>query len=202
MTQNLELVEKLVEKTGLSYTEAKAALEKTDWDILEALIMLESEGKISKGKTNAYTTNQSQNESEENAQEDEDYRCRHHHHHNHDHRDSERSRETCENFKSTGKSFCEYMKDIFDKGNTNHLVMQRRGRVMLELPVTVFVILLIFCFWVVLPLIIISLFFGCRYSFSGSELGRDKVNNAMGKATDIADDIKREFKSNDNNGNK
>ena len=42
MEANLELVEKLVEKTGISYTEAKAVLVKTDWDILEALIELEA----------------------------------------------------------------------------------------------------------------------------------------------------------------
>jgi len=201
MAQNLELVEKLVEKTGLSYTEAKAALEKNNWDILEALIMLEQEGRIAKGKTSAYSTNPDQKENGENSRCGSDEDCRHHHRHDHENRHGHNS-ETCENFKCTGKSFLDYLKDIFDKGNSNRLVMQRRGRVMLELPVTVFVILLIFCFWVILPLIIVSLFFGCRYSFSGTELGRDKVNSAMGKATDIADDIKREFRPNENNSDK
>ena len=37
---------------------------------------------------------------------------------------------------------------------------------------------------------------GCRFSFSGNELGKESVNSAMGKATDIADNIKSEIKTN------
>ena len=43
---------------------------------------------------------------------------------------------------------------------------------------------------------VVALFFGCRFSFSGTDLGKDSVNSAMGKATDIADNIKSEFKAN------
>ncbi len=42
----LEQVEKLREKTNISYDEAKAALEKTNGDILEAIINLEKENRI------------------------------------------------------------------------------------------------------------------------------------------------------------
>ena len=56
MSQHIDLVEKLVEKTGLSHTEAKSALEHADWDILEAMINLETQGKIRPGQTAEYTT--------------------------------------------------------------------------------------------------------------------------------------------------
>ncbi|MEG2676682.1 MAG: hypothetical protein RR933_01065 [Oscillospiraceae bacterium] len=46
MNQNLEFAEKLVEKTGVSYAEAKEALENNGWDILEAIFWLESQGKV------------------------------------------------------------------------------------------------------------------------------------------------------------
>ena len=39
---NLEKVEKLREKTGVSYEEAKAALEATNYDVLDAIIYLEA----------------------------------------------------------------------------------------------------------------------------------------------------------------
>jgi hypothetical protein len=42
----LEQVEKLREKANISYEEAKAALEKTNGDILEAIINLEKEQRI------------------------------------------------------------------------------------------------------------------------------------------------------------
>ncbi len=166
MNQNLELVEKLVEKTGISYAEAKEALEKTEWDILEAMILLESEGKVRGTKTtSAYTTQQTQQARSEGQ----------------------------ENFKRQAKNFGDWVKGVIDKGNTNFIEMYRRGDRKVSIPVTVFVILLIFCFWFVLPFMFISLFFECRYSFRGADLGKDSVNNAMAKATDIADNIKSEI---------
>ena len=71
--------------------------------------------------------------------------------------------------------------------------MADKGAVRRCLPVTVFVILLVAAFWVVVPLMVVALFFGCRFSFSGPELGREDINSAMGKATDFAEDIKKEF---------
>ena len=186
MTPNLELVEKLVEKTGLSYGEAKQALERTDWDILEAIIQLEAQGKVHSGKTAQYSTNGENSASQENQQNQQGKQSK----------QSKDSSHSGESFKKASKNFGDFMKEIFDKGNKNSLVMHRNNEKKIELPVTAFVVLLIFCFWVIIPLMIVALFFGCRFSFSGSELGKDSVNSAMGKATDIADNIKSEFKAN------
>ena len=187
MTPNLELVEKLVEKTGLSYGEAKQALEKTDWDILEAIIQLEAQGKVHGAKTTAqYSTSNENNDYQQNQQNQQGQQAK---------QGKEKSA-TGENFKKSAKSFGDWLKVVFDKGNKNCLVMHKNNEKKIELPVTAFVVLLVFCFWVVIPLMIVALFFGCRFSFSGSELGKDSVNSAMGKATDIADNIKSEFKAN------
>ena len=43
---NLEMVETLREKANVSYEEAKTALEASNWDLLDAILLLESEGKI------------------------------------------------------------------------------------------------------------------------------------------------------------
>ena len=201
MTQNLELVEKLVEKTGLSYTEAKTALEKTDWDILEALISLEASGRISGGKTAKYTTNAAETENKEETNGKEEKKGREYR----ENRENRRKRDRCEtgnNFKRTSRSFGDVLKYIFDKGNSNCIEMYRNDEKKLAVPVTAFVLLLIFCFWVIIPLMIVGLFFGCRYSFSGPELGRDSVNSAMGKATDFAENIKNDFKSSDKEDNR
>ncbi|MDD2620249.1 MAG: DUF4342 domain-containing protein [Syntrophomonadaceae bacterium] len=48
MAVSLELIEKLRERAEVSYEEAKAALEKCDGDIVEALIYLEQQNKIKK----------------------------------------------------------------------------------------------------------------------------------------------------------
>ncbi len=186
MSQNLELVEKLVEKTGLSYGEAKQALEKTDWDILEALIQLEAQGRVNGGKTAQYTTNGNTNDYQQNQQYQQTQQ----------NNQGDKKSTAGENFKKTTKNIGQWLKSVFDKGNKNSLVMHRNDEKKLEMPVIAFVILLIFCFWVIIPLMIVALFFGCRFSFSGNELGKDSVNSAMGKATDVADSIKSEFKAN------
>lgn len=186
MTPNLELVEKLVEKTGLSYGEAKQALERTDWDILDAIIQLEAQGMVNNGKTAQYSTSNENHTGQENQQSQQ----------NKQGKQGKDSNQSGDKFKKASKNFGDFMKEIFDKGNKNCLVMHRNDEKKIELPVTAFVVLLIFCFWVVIPLMIVALFFGCRFSFSGSELGKESVNSAMGKATDIADNIKSEFKSN------
>ena len=193
MSQNLELVEKLVNKTGLSYTEARNALERANGDILEALIQLEAEGRVSGGKTAQYSTNASNNESTENKEFRNSKECK---------GQKEKSK-AGENFKKTTKSIGEWLKDVFDKGNTNNIEMFRNGEKKIGMPVTAFVLLLIFCFWIIIPLMIVGLFLGCRYHFSGPQLGKQSVNNAMDKATDLADNIKSEIMNTakDNNGN-
>ena len=43
---NFEKVEKLREKAGVSYEEAKTALEQCNYDLLDAMIYLEKQGKV------------------------------------------------------------------------------------------------------------------------------------------------------------
>lgn len=180
MHENLELVEKLVNKTGISYADAKAALEKSNWDMLDAIILLEAEGKIEGGKTAEYSTNKEKSESSENNEAK-----------------SAKSQNSTDDFKKKTKGVGEWLRDVFDKGNSNSINMYRNGERKFGMPVTVFVLLLIFGFWGLIPLMIVGLFFGCSYRFSGDDLGKDSVNNAMGKANNIADSIKNEFKNND-----
>ena len=44
--EHIEMVEKLMEKANVSYAEAKQALENNNWDMLDALIELERQGKL------------------------------------------------------------------------------------------------------------------------------------------------------------
>ncbi|MDR0952268.1 MAG: hypothetical protein LBM18_05025 [Oscillospiraceae bacterium] len=187
MKDNLELVEKLVEKTGLSYTEAKAALEKADWDILDALINLETEGKVRSG---ANFSTRAQNE--KSFEYSYEYTASGGGSGGAQKQKSERNEE----YKKTTVGVLEWLRGVFDKGNHNNLELyNKEGNLIVALPVTVFVILLLISVGTVLALMVVSLFFGVRYRFSGPDLGKDKINNVMGKATDVADSIKKEVKS-------
>ena len=41
--------------------------------------------------------------------------------------------------------------------------------------------------------LIAGLFCSCRYHFEGRQLGKESINNAMGKMSDVAEDIKSSF---------
>ncbi len=53
---HLEMVEKLREKANVTYEEAKNALEASDYDILDALVLLESQGKVNKEEGAHFST--------------------------------------------------------------------------------------------------------------------------------------------------
>lgn len=170
----LEKVESLREKAGVSYTEAKAALEETGGDLLEALCWLEQHGKAQ--MVGASCSTQDREPPPEEPQPD-----------------TEKPHEPGP-FARGFQSLWEGLVVLFRWGNANQLVMTSKGgRREFGIPLTLFIILLIACFWVVMPLMVIALFFGNRFSFEGPELGKDNINDAMGKATDFAESIKQEF---------
>ena len=62
------MVEMLHEKANVSYEEAKAALERNNWDVLDALIDLEKMGKVSEARTaENYSPNGETVEMDQNA---------------------------------------------------------------------------------------------------------------------------------------
>ena len=161
-----EMAEKLSEKMGVSLEKATQALEACDWELLDAALMLEKE----QGETRqeAWTSCETTAEETNPGQE-------------------ARARR-----RGVVEGLGEMIRDLFNLGNRNRFEVRKDDKLLLEVPVTVLVLLLIFAFWVCIPLLVIGLFAGCRYTFSGAELGRDSVNNAMGKAADMAEKVKEE----------
>ena len=167
---NYEMAEKLSEKMGVTLEEAKTALEASDWDMLDAALLLEKEHGI---QGEAYTTRQARKPAEEAQSEHRGGRW-------------------------ALRRLGQVVKRLFDIGNRNRFEVRRKNsdEIVLDMPTTAMVLLLIFAFWVCVPLLVIGLFGGFRYSFSGAELGRESINNAMDKAAEAADkvmdDIRRE----------
>ena len=171
---NFEMVEILREKANVSYEEAKAALELTNWDLLEAMLLLEKEGKVSDGATATYSTRQEPEPAEEKTSK------------NHD-------------FRNAVKWLLKKFRDLVRIGNSNHFVVTRRDKECISLPVTVVAILLICFFWAAAIALVVGLFCGLRYSFKGAELGRDSINGAMNKAAEAAENVKEEIRSSSQN---
>ena len=166
---NYEMVEKLSEKMGVTLEEAKAALEASDWDMLDAALLLEKEHGIEGA---AYSTRQ-----ERKADE------------------AEAPRGDRRFLPRLGR----VVKRLLDVGNRNRFEVRRKNsdEIVLDMPTTAMVLLLIFAFWVCVPLLVIGLFGGFRYSFSGAELGRESINNAMNKAAEAADKVMDDIRHED-----
>lgn len=176
----LEKAEKLREKADVSFAEAKEALDNADGDILEALIWLENNGKAVIPAGGGYFTGAGMPYDEEQYSEPCGRRT-------HEYKG--------ERFSSVMKRFGRFCLRMLDKGNTNFLdATSRGGEHMFSCPVTVLVILLIFFFWVTVPLFVISLFLGFRYQFRGDDLGRESVNRVMDGAVNVVEDVKKSFR--------
>ena len=73
------------------------------------------------------------------------------------------------------------LRDLFNLGNRNRFEVRKGDE-----------LLLVFAFWVCIPLLVIGLFVGCRYTFSGAELGRESVNSVMDTAAEAVEKVKEE----------
>ncbi|NLL46334.1 MAG: DUF4342 domain-containing protein [Clostridiales bacterium] len=175
----LEQVEKLREKASVSFEEAKAALEACNDDLLDAIIWLEKQGKVNPPVAGGYYSSEHKGEGEREKESAH----------------QETRQKQGESFSDMMKRFGRFCTKLIHKGNTNYFEVEKNGKIVISVPVTVLAISLIFFFWVVLPLLILGLFFGCRYRFRGYELGRGSVNRVMDTASDTAENIKRSFNS-------
>ena len=160
---HFEMVEKLRAKANVSYEEAKAALEASDWDMLDALVLLESEGKVKDAPENKEYTTQEKKEYTWNTG----------------------SGEVKVTFSSALSKLWDWVKKLFQKGNANQFVITRKGDELIAMPITVLALLLI-CFWPFsLVILFVGLFLGARYSFRGPDINTN-VNDFMNKAQDKA----------------
>ena len=172
---HIEMVEKLRERADVNYADAKDALERANWDLLDAMILLEKEGKVLSETAVVITETPQGDASAKDAKEEKT-------------KDAGAVHTTT--FRALMGKLWIGLKKLVHLGNTNHFVVERNGAQNMVFSVTVLVILLLIGFWVVVPLLIIGLFFGYHYSFMGPQLGREDVNSAMHKASSVADDIK------------
>ena len=176
----LEKVEKLREKANVSFAEAKEALDKTGGDILDALIYLEKNGKVTEPAGGGFFSGADMPVQAETV--------------------TSSTKSTGSTSGGSGEEFADLMKrfgafclKMFNKGISNHLVARKDGQQLFSCPVLIVILLAIFFFWIIGLLFVISLFCGVRYHFTGDDLGRDSVNSVMDGATNVVNDVKRTF---------
>lgn len=178
----LEKVELVREKTGVSYQDAKDALEACDFDVLDAIIWLENAGKADM-RTASYETadtSATQTASYEMQEAQEEYE-----------RTSKKTK-----FGEVWSSVCREAKKIFRASLDMTFVAERNGERVVAVPVLVVAIGAL-AWGATIWLLILGLFFGFRYRIEGAKAVTIDVNDAMNKAADAAESIKDDFKKNE-----
>lgn len=148
-------IERLMKKTNLSYDINKKALEEAEWDILDAILILEEKGEIPKPETTVYYTNRIYEEKADNEIIKVQYK------------------------KEEKKSFLEIICGLIDTLNNIFFKIVRNDQVLIKLPLTVVILLLFFTFWISVPLFIIGFFYDVEYSFVGRGAENKKINNFL-----------------------
>ena len=164
-----EMTEKLREKANVSYEEAKAALEANDWDMLDALVYLESRFS---------TSAQDQQEKEtpnagRSFGSEAEYTTR---------RQKTRKRVTVE---ATPRGFLkrlgDFLRESIDRGNHTYFEIYDRGELFAELPLTALLPLMLWNFRLMLFALLVGLFLGAKYRIGGGSI-ENGANRMMDRA--------------------
>lgn len=136
------MAEKLVEKCGITYEEAGEVLKEADYDLLEAMIILERRGRLGNG-VNKYSTGIMQNNYTSTRYE------------------SAADAESLGEFiKIAWRKLCEFCRDLLKY----QVVISKNGREMINFPLILAIILVCCTAGVAFAAVVISLMSGCSYS--------------------------------------
>ena len=155
--EHIEMVERLHEKANISYADAKDALERSGWDMLEALVLLEREGKID--PLTASTTSTDNNTSYEKV--------------------TATASKKESGFHDHMNKAGEKLKSLFGDSMTTYFVVKRLGKEVLRLQVLIALILCL-CLWEpILIALVVGLICDCRYSIDNTAAGSHTNDDAM-----------------------
>lgn len=165
--ENLEKIELVREKCGVGYEAARDALEASGWDVLEAIVALEREG-IARSAAEA-----------EEALEPEVELAG----------DDGAEAESAPRAGGAWARLVERCKAFVRATSQMAFVAERGGEAVVSVPLLV-VIVGMLVWGATLWLMVVGLFFGFRYRIEGEGKLVEDVNGAMGKAAEVADDVR------------
>ena len=196
--ENIQKIEQLVSKAGCTYEEARTALEACGWDMIDAIISLERDGKVNReesGTAVQYAEEPVEVIPEVSADKVEgDYSQKITYRYDGAYEEQEKA----ENSKKAAGAKREHRLWKRIKGilmNNRMIILKSNGQKIMDLPIVIPVIALIAFFWATLIIAALAMLFGCRFHFEGEDLGKTNINDTMDKATDYAEKVKNDLTS-------
>lgn len=180
MEITLEQVERLREKADVSYGQAKAALEYSGGNLLDALIYLEEQGVIPRPEETYYST---KGETPPPPPQELPVLPV-----------EVQGKKQRKQKKGPGQSrergrLLQWLRRIL---LDNELEIWRKGQPITAVPMLILLIFVIFLYWIAIPLLILGLFLGFRYQIAGPDLENDTINGMMDSAASTAADVGRQ----------
>ena len=173
--ERYEMAELLSKKAGVSLEEARQALAENEWDLLDAMVALERRGRTAVETVTVDGADQS------------------------GYAEPQPVKNTVKKEPIFTNGFAEiwhYIKRFWRFLLETSFTVCRRNERIFSVPILVLVILLLCSFWVVLPLLVIGLFVGCKYRFEGRKAA-EAANRAMEKLDGVVENIKDSLDDND-----
>ena len=166
-----EMVEQLAAKMHITQEEARAALEAGEWNTLTATHLLEQEKFRRMQALNAFASDDTEDDAEAGAEaqaEPDDSAAQ-------AEAEPARAAATRARGKTRGalRRIGRAIMDLIAVGNRNRFAIHRNGEPLLEMPVTVLAVLLLFSFGTCALLLVVGLLAGCRYSVNGKFIGAE-----------------------------
>ena len=178
MDITLEEVERLQERSDLSYEEARTLLEQCDGNLLDALILLERAGRTRPGLGGTYSTQPGPGPAAAPAGPGPSPAAA-------------PSLEADASFWTKVRGALRTIGHILDPRTGNRLEVWRDGAILAPVPILVLVLACALVFHILLPLLLIGLLLGCRYRCAGPDLDRRAVNDVLESISDAVESLKR-----------
>ncbi len=161
----LEMVEKLREKTGISYDAAREALENNNWDLIDTIIVLDKQGRVVEDAAASNDANAPKPVRAIDASK----------------------------AGTKLKNALKWVLGIIKKGEAIRIGICRGEEEIGSLSITVVILLFLVKWYIPLGLWIISLFFGFKYRFGGLAAAGRLLDSLSDRAGEKAEEIKTKF---------
>ena len=174
MDATQERAARLRQEADLSRAEAARLLAAHDGSLLDTLLDLERQGRISSGRGGTYSTRPGQTPPPPSAPQNLEPPP---------HDEMPRfARQLWDGLRA--------ILHILDPRVGNQVEIWRKGQLLTAVPLLILVIAVAAVFRIVAPLLILGLLLGCRYRCAGPDLDRKAVNDVLGAVADAIEDLK------------
>ena len=191
----LEKVEALREKANISYEEAKNVLNEADGDLLEAMVLLERQGKIRRPETELMKAEAGKEDGSEKAAAEETVEKGNASEHTANEKAAAAdgaAAGTKHSECATGRKIKRAARKLVEILKNNSLHVTRNEETLFIMPAWAFALIMLFVWEPILVVILVSLFFQVRYSIEGKN-DLKAANDFLNKVGNMAEEVAGEF---------